>query len=182
MKNKKNMIENNISCRSRFTCYGKKGISAIVATVLIILITVAAVTIIWAAIIPMISNQLGGATECFDASASLRVLSDYSCYNDTAGSEYVDVQVSRSTGDFELVGIDISGNYKGSSDTVKITTNLPDPNGAKVYRIGLSGEDGTDGNFTFEGIDGASVAARVKSGQTDILCDGSIVTQIGPCS
>ena len=36
----------------------KKGISAIVATVLIILITVAAVTIIWAAIIPMIDDQI----------------------------------------------------------------------------------------------------------------------------
>lgn len=36
----------------------KKGLSAIVATVLIILITVAAVTIIWAAIIPMINNEL----------------------------------------------------------------------------------------------------------------------------
>ena len=36
----------------------KKGISAIVATVLIILITVAAVTIIWSAIIPMIQKQL----------------------------------------------------------------------------------------------------------------------------
>ena len=35
----------------------KKGISAIVATVLIILITVAAVTIIWAAIIPMIPGK-----------------------------------------------------------------------------------------------------------------------------
>ncbi len=45
----------------------KKGISAIVATVLIILITVAAITIIWAAIIPMISNQLESGTVCLDA-------------------------------------------------------------------------------------------------------------------
>jgi len=36
----------------------KKAISAVVATVLIILITVAAVTILWASIIPMITNKL----------------------------------------------------------------------------------------------------------------------------
>jgi len=59
----------------------KKGISAIVATVLIILITVAAVTIIWAAIIPMIQDQIGGSTECFDASAALVVKADNSCVN-----------------------------------------------------------------------------------------------------
>jgi flagellin-like protein len=60
----------------------KKGISAIVATVLIILITVAAVTIIWASIIPMIQNQIIGSTECFDASASLVVKADNSCVGD----------------------------------------------------------------------------------------------------
>ena len=38
----------------------KRGISAIIATVLIILITVSAITIIWVAIIPIISDQFGG--------------------------------------------------------------------------------------------------------------------------
>lgn len=41
----------------------KRGISAIVATVLIILITVASVTIIWVAIIPLISDRFGGLNE-----------------------------------------------------------------------------------------------------------------------
>ena len=44
----------------------KKGISAIVATVLIILITVAAVTIIWAAIIPMINDNISTQYEMED--------------------------------------------------------------------------------------------------------------------
>jgi flagellin-like protein len=69
----------------------KKGISAIVATVLIILITVAAVTIIWAAIIPMIQNTIEGSQECFDASASVSVSTDFSCVTHTEvdGSEGV---------------------------------------------------------------------------------------------
>ena len=86
----------------------KKGISAIVATVLIILITVAAVTIIWAAIIPMISNELGGATECFDASAALTVSSDYSCYNATTGN--VSIRVANAQWEDAFNCIRCSGN------------------------------------------------------------------------
>ena len=183
----------------------KKGISAIVATVLIILITVAAVTIIWAAIIPMISNELGGATECFDASASLSVISDYSCWTDEycentttelpittlttesactpADTEWhnlsVDIQIGRATGDFTLLGVDISGSYRGTSDTVKMnSSNLPSANGAKVYIISVgTGDD----QFNLDGIDAASVSARVESGQTDKVCDGSAVIPIVEC-
>jgi len=157
----------------------KKGISAIVATVLIILITVAAVTIIWAAIIPMIYTELGGATECFDASASLSVISDYSCYDVTSGN--VSIQVARSTGDFKLVGIDISGSYQGNSDVVTITSKLPTPNGAKVYVIGNKSSTNPL-NFSLAKIDSASVAARVESGQTEKLCEGSAVITIPKCT
>ncbi len=159
----------------------KKGISAIVATVLIILITVAAVTIIWAAIIPMISNELGGATECFDASAALTVSSDYSCYNAAAGSipANVSIQVSRATGDFELVGMDILVSFEGSAETITYGEDeVPQANGAQVYTI--SNDTGSN-QYTFSKIDSASVAARVQAGQTEKLCDGSAVTEIRAC-
>jgi len=156
----------------------KKGISAIVATVLIILITVAAVTIIWAAIIPMISNELDGATECFDASAALSVISDFSCYNETSGD--VSVQVSRATGDFTLLGVDVLVSFEGSAETVKFgESEVPDANGAMVYNI--TGNTGPK-NHTLDGVDQASVAARVQAGQTEKLCDGSAVTAIRACS
>ena len=155
----------------------KKGISAIVATVLIILITVAAVTIIWAAIIPMISNELGGATECFDASAALTVSSDYSCYDASTGN--VSVQVARATGDFELVGMDILVSFEGSAETITYGEDeVPQANGAQVYTI--SNDTGSN-QYTFSKIDSASVAARVQAGQTEKLCDGSAVTEIRAC-
>ena len=169
----------------------KKGISAIVATVLIILITVAAVTIIWAAIIPMITENIGGATECVTPSAALTVVSDYSCFRvagddvcsgtatscsglaevacgtqagctwgtscsgtatacsglakgacgtqagctwGTSSDAQLEVQVALASGDFKLEGVDIIGSFEGSSKTVK-RTDVPDANGAKVYKI-----------------------------------------------
>jgi len=59
----------------------KKAVSAVVATVLIILITIAAVTIIWAAIIPMIQNQLAGSGDCLDSSGHMSLNEDTTCYN-----------------------------------------------------------------------------------------------------
>lgn len=65
----------------------KKGISAVVATVLIILITVAAVTIIWAAIIPMITNQISGGTVCMEAVSQVQLRdSGYTCKNSGTSS------------------------------------------------------------------------------------------------
>ena len=42
--------------------YSKKGVDAIVATVLIIMITVAAAAIIWAFIVPMVKDSLVQST------------------------------------------------------------------------------------------------------------------------
>jgi len=151
----------------------KKGISAIVATVLIILITVAAVTIIWAAIIPMITGNLEGSSECFDASAALSVVSDYSCYNFGVDNT-TKVQVHRSTGDFELVGLEI---IIGSQGTTKsfLQTVVPDVNGEKVYTIDLKT------NFT-AAPDEISVAAKVKAGNTQKTCDLGGTAQVAACA
>lgn len=42
--------------------FNKRGVDAVVATVLIIMITVSAVAIIWATVIPMIKNSASTAT------------------------------------------------------------------------------------------------------------------------
>ena len=157
----------------------KKGISAIVATVLIILITVAAVTIIWAAIIPMINEQLSGATECLDASAALSVSGDYSCYNNSAN--YTRIQVVRGSGAFGLLGIDVIGGYEGNTDIVKVNGSVPGVNGARVYTINVNSSRTNSSEFSLDGIDSASVAAWVKSGQTEKLCTASMPIDIRAC-
>jgi len=61
----------------------KRGISAVIATVLIILITVAAVTIVWAVVIPMVRNSLSEGTVCFDATAAVSI-GDVHCIDEVA--------------------------------------------------------------------------------------------------
>ncbi len=151
----------------------KKGISAIVATVLIILITVAAVTIIWAAIIPMIQDQIGGSTECFDASAALSVVTDYSCYN--AATDTAEIQVHRSTGNFELTGMDVIISSEGTTTTVRNTSTI-DENGDKVLMV-----DYSSAGFAND-PDEVAVAAVVKAGNTEKVCDKSGMVTLRACA
>ena len=69
--------------------FDKKGISAIVATVLIILVTVAAVTIIWVAIIPMIQDKLD--TQDFDVRLNVETSGGYTVYDVAEGKLLVRV-------------------------------------------------------------------------------------------
>ncbi len=180
----------------------KKGISAIVATVLIILITVAAVTIIWAAIIPMIQNNIQGSQECFDASAALSVTTDFSCVAHTVGvcsvptgncgdneticeatgcggtwtgaKGTVDVQVHRSTGDFTLTGVEIIIGAAGNTESEIFPINA-------TYQLDVNGDKVYTVSYDGAKVTEAGVAAIVQAGNTEKACDKSGMVQIPDC-
>ncbi|MBU2576620.1 MAG: right-handed parallel beta-helix repeat-containing protein [Nanoarchaeota archaeon] len=108
----------------------KRGISAVVATVLIILITVVAMTIIWAVIIPLINDNLGFQ----DPNARLYVSTSggYTFYKD--GCLYV--QVKRGNDDANMAGFEIILTTNGNSETYKYgPLYVPAPNQAIVIKI-----------------------------------------------
>jgi flagellin-like protein len=145
----------------------KKGISAIVATVLIILITVAAVTIIWAAIIPMISNQLESGTICLDAVSQVQLPDDgYSCkkYDATTGNYTINLQVSHGSKSFQLSGLQVLVSEQGASTQQTVTSNLPGINEDKMISVQYR-------NSTTAGPDGVSIAPIVKVGNTQETCE-----------
>ena len=85
----------------------KRGVSTVVATVLIILITVAAVGIIWAAVMPMVRNSIDKGSACFDAGSDISLVSDagYTCI--TADGN-ISIQVRKGpSSEFELVGVQV---------------------------------------------------------------------------
>lgn len=148
----------------------KKGISAIVATVLIILITVAAVAIVWAAIIPMISDKLDAGAVCFDADRMLTVKNEiHTCLN---SSDYVNVQVSLGSEDIGLVGIQVLVSTDGTDKSEIITTNLPVANENKVYTTSIA----------YPGAQTVSVAAiiEMKDG-TNRTCTSSNEVVLNAC-
>lgn len=137
----------------------KKGISDVVAVVLIILITVAAITIIWAAIIPMVKQGVEGGKECMDAQAQVSLgTSGYTCYIGTFcqnssgawgkcdttftanATGNISIQIGRGPTDFKLAAIDAIV-YVGGSTFTKTLDNvaeLPQANQEKVFILSSS--------------------------------------------
>ena len=115
----------------------KKGISAVVATVLMILITVAAVTIIWAAVIPMINDNLNRGTVCLTASTALTIENrGFTCFDNA--SNIVNVQVAYGAEDIGLKAIQILISDDVGDTTSTTNTILPGNNGKKTYGISYS--------------------------------------------
>jgi flagellin-like protein len=162
----------------------KKGISAVVATVLIILITVAAVTIIWAAIIPMINSQLNKGTVCLDAVSQIS-LSDkgYTC-KDSADNT-VSLQIKHDAKDFALKDVQViftaggnSYSFYLSNDVTTVVpsgTTIPFPgsNEEKVYVIDTAG--------ITDPIDSVEIAPIVAVGNTKETCSISASKVLVEC-
>jgi hypothetical protein len=110
----------------------KNGISAIVATVMVILITVAGVAIIWMGIIPMINN--GFNVEDFDVQLQVDTASGYTTYD--AENESVLIQVRRGPGgSSDVTRIKIILIFDGNSESD--TYDAPGPNEAKTYFLSV---------------------------------------------
>lgn len=155
----------------------RKAVSAVVATVLIILITVAAVAIIWTTIIPMVRKNIDSGTLCLDAQSDISIVASggYTCYIANADGTYgVKVQVSHGSKNFDLndimVGVKVGGDTttKGLLDTTTdgwgATGDLPGQNEEKTYTIDDVGSVQPTG---------VEISAVVKVGETEEACDPS---------
>jgi flagellin-like protein len=139
--------------------YNKKGVSAVIATVLIILITVAAVAIIWAIILPMIRSITDRSTACINSEGQIEIVeseftkvntgSDVGGHNFTfqikrGNEEFVlsDIKVIIEKGDGNSKSFDLIVNTTSPHHTIapkSITTkDLPGLNEVKVYTVNLT--------------------------------------------
>ncbi len=104
----------------------KKAVSALVATVLLILITVAAVVIIWGAIMPMLAQGMDVGRACMNARLKINTQQGYTCYNVSAltGTRVL-VQVDRGAEDFIPLGLQlvITGGGQSKVYTVRDAQN-----------------------------------------------------------
>lgn len=143
----------------------KRGISAVVTTVLLILISVIAVILIAGFIIPMIKNSLSEGTSCFDLVGYIQVLDNqYSCYNSTT----TNVMIERGMDNLTISGITLSIMSAGNSKRYDInSTNIPLPGNAKTYNLGLTYANGNV----------VKIASVTQSGK---ICDPEAFT-LQPC-
>jgi len=163
----------------------KKGVSAVIATVLIILITIAAVAILWRFVIPLIVNH--PEQECFNANLDdgMKIGDSYTCKDTIAKT--ITVQISRGTQEYNLTDIQIvvkddSGNSKSfllldSSTTTEpaniVVENLPYKNEEKVYTISYKSAT------TMSTPMSVTIAPVVENSK--IVCDAKPAVQLKTC-
>lgn len=112
----------------------KKALSTVVATVVIILLTVAAIAIVWTFVKGMIDRNKNQVESCFNVESGEKVTLNglYTCYEDTStplDGELDQVQVSLNIADVDVEKVIISIMAGGSTKTVTLTntaTEYPD--------------------------------------------------------
>ena len=115
----------------------KRGISTVVATVLIVLITVAAVTILWAGISPLIDQDLSGQTGCFSAQGAIEIDTTdqtYTCRANDTNGDYK-FRLKRGNDNINLRGAEVYVEIDGTTQTAYSVTadKIPDANKLKAY-------------------------------------------------
>lgn len=162
----------------------KKGLSQVVGTVVLILVTLALIGSLWAVINSFINNRMDSAKACQKIN-TIYLDSEYTCYNQS-GYTVFSLGVNNGGAD----GILISADYGGTSKTFTLTNKLksianlsyydpakgvqlgnvsmPDPESAVTYAINIPSKP-----------DSIEVAAKVNGK----LCGVSdSVNNIGICS
>jgi len=171
--------------------FNKKGISAVVATVLIILITVAAVTIIWAAIIPLVSNQLEQGDACLEATGELSIVDKgFTCWED-GDPRITYFQIKRGAKNFSLAGIQLVTETNGTSYSFNNSAlnvqghqggeaPIPTPNEVQVIRIIVTGA----GAYPLTSMpvpDKVSISPIITLGTEEVICDVASTIPIYEC-
>jgi len=162
----------------------KKAVSNLVATVLLILIAVAAIGIIWSAVMPMINKATQYGQSCTNARMQINSESGYTCYN---ASGVVLVDIVRGADDFVPSGIQLIVAGGGQSNVFKVvnnqaTTDVVMLGGATSLQI-----PGTNQEKTFVITSGltttseVAVAPIVKVGNTEKVCDVSSRVALTAC-
>ncbi|MBT3397379.1 hypothetical protein HOA55_00015 [archaeon] len=140
----------------------KRGISATVAIILIVLVTVAAVAIIWVAVVPMIRDN--AVFQTFDINLVIETEGGYTFYDSDKGM--LCLQVRRGGDEVNLSRIEVEFVYNGTSleDPYNFSgTEIPSTNEAKTSCFNLSNQGGVP--------DSASIAPVFISGNKEIIGD-----------
>lgn len=155
----------------------KKGVSAIVATALILLITVAAVTVLWGVVIPMVRDNLQSAQACLNAPNVLEIktTTGMTCYNTSNNRLYI--HMGRSMANVDISHINIRPvDAEGHSENIKLTIESEElgPNGGlkpgNTHRFSHEYQVGSPNIVSVE------ITPVVKIGKAEYPCSDAVVS------
>ena len=129
-----------------FINYGKKGVSEVITTILLIFISIVAIGIIASFIIPFVKNSLKNSSSCLGMEEKATIVQEGSCYNlppqqnTSVRVRFGDINVSRifisveinSNGDLKSYDLEEGRAYPNINNNIPL--KMPTPNGGeKTY-------------------------------------------------
>jgi flagellin-like protein len=163
----------------------KKGISAIIATVILIALAVAAIAVIWVFVKGMVEDELGEAGACFEVYEKVTLNDKYTCYDFEEDVTLFSINIGDVEVDEILVGISAGGASKSfrikddaeieylemwsSDDAIR----LPEKNEGLTYSVDMSGA-GLTGTPTV-----IQISPVIKGAQCEV---SDSIVQIDSCA
>ncbi len=137
----------------------KKGLSAIIATLMLILLTMVLVGIIWGVISNMVKNNIE-STSCIDSLGKINLNDRYTCYNASSNETQFSINIEDISVDKVLVGISVAGQKRSLEITNenKVVSNLKPYGGSYGDVVILPGKN--EGMTYVYNISGAGFSAQ----------------------
>ncbi|GEM_PF-5975980 len=126
----------------------KRAVSSVIASVLLILITIAATSVLAFIIIPFVRNSLNEGTNCFQVIDKIEIINEASCYTLSPETSKVKVKV----GNINLEAIYLVIEKDGDEISYEITNNsiVNDINNGATLKLPTSGGGERTYNFNFK--------------------------------
>jgi flagellin-like protein len=132
----------------------RRGISSIIATLLLIVLTIVLVVIVWTVVNSLISSKITQSSACFGNFNTINLNGQYTCFNSSTNN----IQFSLNIGGVAADGILVTISSPSQSKTITLTNTpqlisnltyyngtarvaLPGENAAMTYYYGWSGSD-----------------------------------------
>lgn len=122
----------------------KKALSTVVATVIIILLTVAAIAIVWTFVRNMVNENKNKVESCFEVESSEKVILNplYTCYInqtvDGGDAAFEEVQFSINIADVTLESLVVAIEFGGESRSIKLNNTPTSYANIKPYGTGTN--------------------------------------------
>jgi hypothetical protein len=162
--------------------YNKKGLSAIVITVILIALSMAAIVLVWVFVNNMIKGQIKSSESCFGNFDKVSINEQYTCYDAAAQS----IRFSLIVGDIDVDKIIVSVSSASAVKSYEITNTAGAVTGLLMYPSGSTNIvlPGKNAGLTYRATGFTSTADLIQIAPVigGTQCETSdSVSEIEPC-
>ncbi|MFH1326970.1 MAG: archaellin/type IV pilin N-terminal domain-containing protein [archaeon] len=127
----KNKTKNQrfLTCQNSLSCLNKRGLSAVVAALLLVLLTIVLVGILWVVISNLVEGNLDKTQSCLDIFEKVTLGDAYTCYNDSSDELHFSINLK----DIKVDGVLVSISGAGSRQSLTITNTLTQITNIRPY-------------------------------------------------